>query len=125
MSTTPGSTSNGSASQKVAIVTGSSRGIGAAIAKRLASDGFAVIVNYAGDVASADAVVKEIESAGGRAAAVQADVAKATEANLLFERAEAEFGGVDVLINNAGIMQPGLVPLGETDDALFDRIFAV
>jgi len=109
----------------VAIVTGSSRGIGAAIAKRLGADGFAVIVNYVGDAASAGAVVKEIESAGGRAAAVQADVSTAAEANVLFEQAEAQFGGVDVLINNAGIIQPGLVPLGETDDALFERMMAV
>lgn len=108
---------------KVAIVTGSSRGIGAAIAKRLAADGFAVVVNYAGRAADADKVVQEIESAGGRATAVQADVSSAAEVAALFDRTETLFGGVDVLVNNAGIMQ--LAPLADTDDASFDRHLAV
>lgn len=110
---------------KVAIVTGSSRGIGAAIAKRLAADGFAVIVNYAGRQADADAVVSEIQESGGRAAAVQADVSQPADVTALFERAEALFGGVDVLVNNAGIMPPGLVPLADTDDTRFDRLIAI
>lgn len=108
-----------------AIVTGSSRGIGAAIAKRLAADGFAVVVNYAGRAADADGVVAEIEAAGGQAIAVQADVSKAADILTLFEKAEQAFGGVDVLVNNAGIIQPGLVPLADTDDELFDRLFAI
>jgi 3-oxoacyl-ACP reductase-like protein len=81
---------------KVAIVTGSSRGIGAAIAKRLAADGFAVIVNYAGGAAAAENVVREIQAAGGQAAAVQADVSIPAEVASLFDKAEEIFGGADV-----------------------------
>ncbi|HEY5893923.1 MAG TPA: SDR family oxidoreductase [Chthoniobacterales bacterium] len=110
---------------KVAIVTGSSRGIGAAIAKRLASDGIAVVVNYAGRAADAEKVVQEIKTAGGQAIAVQADVSVPSEVAGLFDQAEAAFGGIDIIVNNAGIMQPGLVPLADTDDALFDRLFAI
>lgn len=110
---------------KVALVTGSSRGIGAAIAKRLAADGFAVVVNYAGRAADADAVVQEIQTAGGRATAIQADVSSAAEVAAMFDQIETTLGGLDVLVNNAGIMQPGLVPLADTDDALFDRLLAI
>ena len=110
---------------KVAIVTGSSRGIGAAIAKQLAADGFAVVVNYAGRTADATRVVQEIQAAGGNATALQADVSSPAEVAALFDQAAATFGGVDVLVNNAGIMQPGLVPLAETEDALFDRLLAI
>ncbi len=108
---------------KVAIVTGSSRGIGAAIARRLAVDGFSIVVNYAGRAADADRVVGEIEAAGGRAASVQADVSNAAEVAALFDRADSAFGRVDVLVNNAGIMQT--MPLADTDDALFDRTVAI
>ncbi|HEY0947468.1 MAG TPA: SDR family oxidoreductase, partial [Opitutaceae bacterium] len=97
----------------------------AAIARRLATDGFAVAVNYAGRAADADQVVREIQAAGGRAAAVQADVSRPSDVDTLFTRVESLFGGVDVLVNNAGIMQTGLVPLAETDDTLFDRLIAV
>jgi 3-oxoacyl-[acyl-carrier protein] reductase len=110
---------------KVAIVTGSSRGIGAAVAKRLATDGTAVIVNYAGRQADADKVVKEIQAAGGRAAAIRADVAVPAEVAAMFDQAITLFGGVDVLVNNAGIMQPGLTMLVDTDDHLFDRLIAI
>ena len=110
---------------KVAIVTGSSRGIGAAIAKRLASDGMLVVVNYAGRAADADKVVQEIEAAGGAAIAVKADVSSPAEMTALFHAAEKAFGGVDVVVNNAGVMQPGLVPLADTDDALFDRLVSI
>ena len=109
---------------QVAIVTGSSRELGR-IAKRLASDGLAVIVNYAGRAADAEKVVQEIQAAGGQAAAVKADVSVPAQVAALFDKAEEEFGGVDVVVNNAGIMQPGLVPLVDTDDALFDRLFAI
>jgi 3-oxoacyl-[acyl-carrier protein] reductase len=108
---------------KVAIVTGSSRGIGAAIARQLAADGFKVIVNYAGRVADAESVVKAITEAGGAAAAIQADVSNVAEVAALFDRSETLFGGVDVVVNNAGIMQT--MPLANTDDALFDRTVAV
>lgn len=108
---------------KVAIVTGASRGIGSAIAERLAADGFAVVVNYAGGEAEAAAVVKRIGVAGGRALAVQADVSKPPDTARLFDAAENEWGGVDVLVNNAGIMP--LAPIATTDDATFDRVVAV
>ena len=107
---------------KVALVTGASRGIGASIAKRLAGEGFTVVVNYAGRVAEAQGVVNEIRDAGGQGEAIQADVSAPAQVAALFDQAAALFGGVDVLVNNAGVMQPGLVPLSETDDALFDRI---
>jgi 3-oxoacyl-[acyl-carrier protein] reductase len=108
---------------KVAIVTGASRGIGAAIAERLARDGFAVIVNYAGDTRSAEALVQKIEGSGGRALAVKADVSDARAVKEMFDTAEARFGGVDVLINNAGIMK--LATVADSDDALFDRQIAI
>lgn len=110
---------------KVAIVTGSSRGIGAAIARRLASDGMAVVVNYAGRASDAEAVVTAIQAAGGQAIAVKADVSKPWEVAALFDQATTAFGGVDVLVNNAGIIQPGVVSLSDTEDALFDNIIAV
>jgi 3-oxoacyl-[acyl-carrier protein] reductase len=87
-----------------AIVTGASRGIGAAIAERLARDGFSVVVNYAGSAAAAADVVKRIEQSGGRAIAVQADVSDASAVAKLFDAAQVAFGGVDVLVNNAGIL---------------------
>jgi 3-oxoacyl-[acyl-carrier protein] reductase len=108
---------------KVAIVTGASGGIGAAVSERLGKDGFAVIVNYAGKAEPAAALVAKIEAAGGRAIAVQADIADPAAVARIFDAAEAAYGGVDVLINNAGIMQ--LATLGESDDALFDRQIAV
>jgi 3-oxoacyl-[acyl-carrier protein] reductase len=108
---------------RTAIVTGASRGIGAAIAQRLARDGFRVVVNYAGSAAEADSVVTKISQAGGNAIAVQADVSDATAVRRLFDRAETEFGGIDVLVNNAGIMQ--LSTIAEADDAFFDRHIAI
>jgi len=111
--------------QQVAIVTGASRGIGAAIALRLAEDGYAIIVNYAGSAAEAAQVVAAIEGKGGRAAAVQADVADPAAVRRLFDAAVEHFGHVDVLVNNAGILPPALPHLGDTDDATFDRLFAV
>ncbi|MEO6277207.1 SDR family oxidoreductase [Roseateles sp.] len=109
----------------VAIVTGASRGIGAAIARRLAADGHAVVVNYAGSRAEAEQVVAAIVAAGGRAIAVQADVAEADSAQRLFDAATEAFGGVDVLVNNAGAMASELPHLADTDDATFDRLFNI
>ena len=108
---------------KVALVTGASRGIGAAIAERLAADGFNVLVNYAGGAAEAEALVSRIEAAGGRAITAQADVADPSSVARMFDAAEAAYGGVDVLVNNAGIMK--LASLAESDDALFDSQIAV
>jgi len=111
-----------SSTKRVAIVTGASRGIGAAIARRLASDGLAVVVNYAGSADIAGKLVEEIEAAGGRAIPVQADVGDPAAVKRLFDAAEAAFGGVDVLVNNAGIMM--LAPVAQMDDEAFDRIVA-
>jgi len=106
-----------------AIITGASRGIGAAVAERLARDGFAVVVNYAGGAGEASALVQRIAAGGGRAVAVQADVSKADEVARLFDAAEREFAGADVLVNNAGIMS--LSPVAATSDEAFDRMMAV
>ena len=110
-------------SNKVAIVTGASRGIGAAIAERLAKDGFTVVINYSGDAAPAEALAREIEDKGGRALTAKADVSDAEAVRQMFDAAEAAFGGVDVLVNNAGIM--ALSSLAESTDALFDRQIAI
>jgi 3-oxoacyl-[acyl-carrier protein] reductase len=110
---------------KAAIVTGASRGIGRAIALRLAQEGYKVTVNYASRVADADEVVGAITAAGGRAIAVQGDVANATDCARLFDATEKAFGGVDVVINNAGVIQPGTTMLADTDDALYERIFSI
>ena len=108
---------------RTAIVTGASRGIGAAVAERLAQDGFSVVVNYAGSEAEASALVKKIKADGGRAITVQADVSKPVEVARMFAATEKEFGGTDVLVNNAGIMT--LASVADTDDAMFDRLIAV
>jgi len=111
------------ASNKVAIVTGASRGIGAAIAERLGRDGFTVVVNYAGNAKAADDLVAKIEADGGRAVTAQADVADAAAVKAMFDKVEAAFGGVDVLVNNAGVME--LSPFAEATDAAFDRMIDI
>jgi 3-oxoacyl-[acyl-carrier protein] reductase len=108
---------------RVAIVTGGSRGIGAAIAERLGRDGFTVVVNYAGNAAEAEALVSKIETKGGKAISARADVSEAASVARMFDAAEAAFGGVDVVVNNAGIME--LAPIADSDDALFDNQVAV
>ncbi|WP_099062740.1 SDR family oxidoreductase [Serratia sp. BW106] len=110
-------------SQQVAIVTGASRGIGAAIAERLAADGFTVIVNYAGNQALADQLVRKIEQNGGRALSAKADVSDTAAVAQLFDRAEQAFGGVDILVNNAGVI--ALAPVAEMSDADVDRLIDI
>jgi 3-oxoacyl-[acyl-carrier protein] reductase len=110
------------AEQRSVIVTGSSRGIGRAVAERLAADGFAVTVDYAGNRQAADEAVAAIVAGGGRAIAVQADVSQAGDVTRLFDETEQAFGRVDALVNNAGVMS--MTPIAETDDATFDRMFA-
>ena len=105
---------------RTAIVTGASRGIGKAVAKRLASDGFAVVVNYASNAAEADATVAEIKSAGGQAIAVKADVGNAADVERLFGETAKAFGSIDVVVNNSGIMP--LSPIGKADAGLFDKV---
>lgn len=109
--------------QRVAIITGASRGIGAAIAQRLAHDGHIVIINYSRQQAEADALVNLIEQGGGRALSAQGDVSIPATFTTLFDRAEEAFGGVDIIVNNAGIMN--LSPLAESSDELFDRQIAI
>ncbi|MEZ2220199.1 SDR family oxidoreductase [Rhizobium sp. RCC_161_2] len=108
---------------RVAIVTGASRGIGAAIAERLAKDGFTVVVNYSGSEAAAEELARRIEEKGGKALTAKADVSDAEAVRRMFDAAEAAFGGVDVLVNNAGILQ--LAKIADADDANFDRQIAV
>jgi 3-oxoacyl-[acyl-carrier protein] reductase len=110
-------------SSKVAIVTGGSRGIGAAVAQQLARDGFSVVVNYSSEAASAEALVAELAAFGAKALAVQADVRAPAEVRRLFDATERAFGRVDVLVNNAGVMP--LASVADMDDAAFDRVIAV
>ena len=107
---------------KSAIVTGASRGIGRAVAIRLARDGFAVAVNYAGNATKAEEVVAEIKAASGQAVAVQADVANAADVNRLFKETMDTFGGINVVVNCAGIMP--LSPIAGGDLDLFDKVIA-
>lgn len=95
--------------EKTALVTGASRGIGRAIALALASKGFAVALNYAGSHDAAEAVKKEIEDAGGKAFTVQGDVSKSDDVDRIFKTVKDEFGGLDVLVNNAGINRDALL----------------
>jgi 3-oxoacyl-[acyl-carrier protein] reductase len=114
---------NEQAQQPVAIVTGASRGIGAAVARRLAEDGYCVAVNYASNAAEADKTVAALRAAGHTAVAVKADVSRADEVRFLFDSVERELGKVDVLVNNAGILKT--MPLADTSDELFAQTFAI
>src|SRR6266481_7421028 len=108
-------------SGKVAVVTGASKGIGASIAKHLAAEGAAVVVNYASSRAGADKVVAEITGKGGKAVAIQADVAKKAEIDRLFAESKKAFGALDILVNNAGIYE--FVPLEGVTEEHFHRQF--
>ena len=108
---------------KVAIVTGASKGIGAAIAKRLAAAGASVVVNYASSREGADRVVAEIVGKGGKAIAVEADVSKAAAVQRLFDQTKNAFGSLDVLVNNAGVYR--FAPLEEVTEDEFHREFNI
>ena len=107
---------------RTAIVTGASRGIGRAIAKRLARDGFAVVVNYAGNTAKADETVQEIVQAGGTAIAIQGDVASQADVQGLFQKAKRAYGQIDVVVNSAGVMPTS--PIAKADVETFDKVIA-
>jgi 3-oxoacyl-[acyl-carrier protein] reductase len=109
--------------EKVAVVTGSSRGIGRAIAEKLGKEGASVVVNYASKAKEADEVVATVQSQGGQALAVQADVGKTQDIQSLFEQTVSRFGKIDILINNAGILSTQ--PITEITEEDFDKIFAV
>lgn len=113
---------NANTASKVAIVTGASRGIGRAIALRLAADGFAVAVNYAGNAAKAQETVAGIEAAGGKAVAIQGDVSNPSDVTALFEGAKQAFGRIDVVVNSAGVMP--MAPISEASLADFDKVIA-
>jgi 3-oxoacyl-[acyl-carrier protein] reductase len=108
---------------KVAIVTGASKGIGAAIAKALAAEGAAVVVNYASSKSGADKIVNEITAAGGKAVAIGGDVSKAAEAQGIIEAAIKNFGHLDILVNNSGVYE--FAPIEDITEDLFHKIFNV
>ena len=106
---------------KVAVVTGASKGIGAAIARRFGAEGANVVVNYATDKAGAEKVVRDIESSGGKAVAVKANVADGKQVDLLFTEAKKAFGKIDILVNNAGVYE--FRPLEQIDEQHFRKHF--
>jgi 3-oxoacyl-[acyl-carrier protein] reductase len=112
---------NGKLNKKIAVVTGASKGIGAGIAKELAAEGASVVVNYMSAKQDADRVVEEITKRGGKAVAIQGNVAKKTEVDRLFAEAEKAFGKIDILVNNAGVYE--WVPLEEVTEQQFHRMF--
>lgn len=112
-----------STQDKIALVTGGSRGIGAEISRRLGADGFTVAVNYTNNLDAANAVVKDIEAAGGKAFAVVGDVSKAGDVAAMFAATAERGSEVAVLVNNAGIME--LAPIAQMDEQTFDRMVAI
>src|ERR1700724_1777327 len=108
--------------KKVAIVTGASRGIGRAVAKRLAQDGFTLVVNYLSNAAEAEKVVAELKGISGNAVAIQADVSSPPDVERLFNETRTKFGSVDVVVHNSGIMP--LSAIGKNDFDLFDKVIS-
>jgi 3-oxoacyl-[acyl-carrier protein] reductase len=108
-------------SGKIAVVTGASKGIGAGIAKQLAAEGAAVVVNYSSSKADADKVVNEITAGGGKAVAVQANLSKAADIENLFAETKKAFGRLDILVNNAGIYES--LPLEKVTEEHFHKLF--
>ena len=113
------STSSG----KVALVTGASKGIGQAIAERLAADGMALAIHFGEDESGASATLERIEAAGGRGRKFRADISDAARVKALFDEVVAEFGRLDVVVNNAGIGLP-MTPIAQVSEADFDRVMA-
>ncbi|MBD6620889.1 SDR family oxidoreductase [Komarekiella sp. 'clone 1'] len=113
----------GSLTDKVAIVTGGSGGIGSAICERLAIEGAKVVVHYGGHANSANEIVKKIKTNGGEAVAIQANLSNGDEVTKLFEEAQQQFGTPDILINNAGTGEGG--PVAKMDEAAFDKVFGL
>lgn len=113
----------GKLNNKVAVVTGASKGIGASVAKALAAEGASVVVNYASSQEGADRVVAHIREAGGNAIAVQGDVSKASDVQRIFSETKKAFGRLDVLVNNAAVYE--FAPLGEITEEHFDRQFNI
>src|SRR6202022_3194006 len=107
---------------KTAIITGASGGLGSAVARRLATDGFAIAVNYSGNSGPAEKLVAELKAAGGQSIAVQADVTNPADVENLFKKTLATFGGIDVVVHSAGIMP--LLPIAGGDVATFDKVIA-
>ncbi len=105
---------------RTAIITGAARGIGVALVKRLTQDGYAVVINYANSATSADALVDELTASGHQAMAIKADITKADAVKHMFDHAETRFGGVDVIVNNAGVMTTQ--PISEMSDAVYDAM---
>ncbi|MDH2387410.1 SDR family oxidoreductase [Streptomyces sp. HNM0663] len=120
-STGPSSSTEAASATRVAIVTGGSRGIGGAVSRKLAQDGLAVVVNYAHDAAVAEGTVAAITADGGRAIAVQGDVADENAVAALFDQAEKEFGGVDAVVNSAGRL--ALSPIADLDLTVLDAVY--